>query len=139
MEPTILEQPLRHYAICPIGPDQDLRAGAGSVRDDFDPFWQLTEFNRLFVFVYLGPRPTGLLNQDMVESVPHHHVRSRPRGFDEERLLAVIGELDAGDGMLDDVFDIRIQQLVDPDGKPPAAYLVPWMRLLLQAESVHGN
>lgn len=55
----------------------------------------------------------------------------------KKRLLAVVGELDAIDGMLDDVFDIRIRQLVDPDGKPPAAYHVPWMRLLLQAKDRH--
>ncbi len=37
----------------------------------------------------------------------------------KKRFLAVVGELDAIDGMLDDVFEIRIRQLVDPDGKPP--------------------
>src|SRR5207249_8612709 len=109
------KEALRDDAVRPVRADQDLCPIASLVRDDLDPIRTLVKFDRSFIFVDLGTGPTRLLDEQMVEPIPHHHIGDRPRGLKKEGSLTAVGELHSVDRMLDDRLKIRFQDLLDPD------------------------
>src|SRR4029079_9622451 len=91
----------------------------------------VTKRSRRLLLMNVRTHPSRLLHEVMVEPITHNHIGDRIRRLDQDSVLTSIRKLNAEDGLLDTVFECRVEKLFDPDRYPAATNFVARMGVLL--------